>query len=297
LINTAVSLAYLLLSSWLVGFKTDQLFLIGLFNVCYYASRHSRRFILGFTIFIVYWIIFDYMKAFPNYLTGPVHIKDIYETEKAWFGVTLDGIRVTPNEYWLHNTKVWLDVLTGAFYLCWIPVPLAFACYLFYKDRMTFLHFCFTFILSNWIGYAIYYTYPAAPPWYIQEHGFDFIANTASNAAGLIRFDQALHVNVFGGLYSKGSNVFAAMPSLHSAYPLIVFFYAIRTTNKFFITLFGIVSLGIWFAAVYTSHHYVMDVVAGIGCATLGIIVYKNVLMKSEGFMKLINKYYEVITR
>jgi hypothetical protein len=297
LIATAVSIAYLLLSAWLVGFKTDQLWLMAIFNGCYYASRPTRRFILGFSIFIFYWIVFDYMKAFPNYLTGPVHIQDIYETEKAWFGVMLDGVRVTPNEYWLHNTRVWLDVLTGAFYLCWVPVPLAFAAYLFYKDRLQFIHFALTFILVNWLGYIVYYTYPAAPPWYVQVHGFDFIANTLSNAAGLLRFDDALHVNVFGSLYAKGSNVFAAMPSLHSAYPLIVFFYARKTTNIFFTTIFGIIALGIWFAAVYTSHHYVLDVLAGITCASAGIALYRLVLMKSVAYNERISKFYTVITK
>ncbi|PSL30898.1 phosphatase PAP2 family protein [Chitinophaga ginsengisoli] len=297
LIVTAISIAYLLLSAWLLGFKSDQLWLIAIFNVCYYISRPTRRFILGFSIFIFYWIVFDYMKAFPNYLTGPVHIKDIYETEKAWFGVTMDGVRVTPNEYWLHHTQVWLDVLTGSFYLCWVPVPLAFAAYLFYKDRLAFLHFAFTFILVNWIGYIIYYTYPAAPPWYVQLHGFDFIASTPGNTAGLARFDTALNVNIFGSLYAKGSNVFAAMPSLHSAYPLIVFFYARKTTNLFFTTIFGIIALGIWFSAVYTSHHYVLDVLAGIACASTGIALYRLVLMRSVAYNERINKYYSAVTK
>ncbi len=60
-------MAYLLLSIWLVGFKTDQLVLIAIFNAMYYSSGITRKFITGFSIFVVYWIIFDYMKAFPNY--------------------------------------------------------------------------------------------------------------------------------------------------------------------------------------------------------------------------------------
>jgi hypothetical protein len=29
--------------------------------------------------------------------------------------------------------------------------------------------------------------------------------------------------------------------------------------------------LGIWFAAVYSSHHYVLDVLAGIACGLAGL--------------------------
>jgi membrane-associated phospholipid phosphatase len=128
-------------------------------------------------------------------------------------------------------------------------------------------------------------------------HGFDFIASTPGNTAGLARFDTALNVSIFGPLYSKGSNVFAAMPSLHSAYPLIVFFYARKTTNLFFTTIFGIISLGIWFAAVYTSHHYVLDVLAGIACACAGIALYRLVLMRSVAYNERINKYYMAVTK
>jgi len=61
------SVGYLLLSYLLIGFKSDQLVLVGLFNFMYYLSAVTRKFILGFTVFIVFWFIFDYMKAFPIY--------------------------------------------------------------------------------------------------------------------------------------------------------------------------------------------------------------------------------------
>jgi hypothetical protein len=66
LIVMAISALYLILSAWLIGYKTDQLFLALLFNGFYYISGATRRFILGFSVFIVFWILFDFMKAFPN---------------------------------------------------------------------------------------------------------------------------------------------------------------------------------------------------------------------------------------
>src|SRR3989337_222920 len=58
---------YLAVSYLLIGFKTDQLLLAGIFNTLYFASYTTRRFILAFSIFIIYCIVFDYMQAFPNY--------------------------------------------------------------------------------------------------------------------------------------------------------------------------------------------------------------------------------------
>jgi hypothetical protein len=77
-----VSALYLAVSTLLVGFKTDQLVLIAIFFVLYFATTGTRKFILGFSIFIVYWIIFDYMKAFPNYNYSEVHIAGLYNLEK-----------------------------------------------------------------------------------------------------------------------------------------------------------------------------------------------------------------------
>ncbi|MFN0290778.1 phosphatase PAP2 family protein [Pedobacter helvus] len=295
-ITLGISALYLILSYFLVGYKTDQLVLIGIFNVLYYASAITRKFIIGFSIFIVYWIIYDYMKAFPNYNYNPVHIADLYNFEKSVFGIAQGEKILTPNEFWLTHTNSFLDVLTGFFYLMWVPVPLAFAAFLFFaNERRSFLHFLLTFVWVNLLGFVVYYLYPAAPPWYVQQHGFEFIAGTPGNTAGLIRFDNFFGIELFKSIYSKGSNVFAAMPSLHSAYPLIVVYYGakgkFRKANIFFIT----VMVGIWFAAVYTSHHYLADVLAGITTATIGIISF-NWLKERKPLVNFIQSMLKLIS-
>lgn len=237
------------------------------------------------------------MKAFPNYRFNDVHIADLHETERSFFGISTEGKNITPNEFWIIHQNSFLDVISGVFYLCWIPVPLAFAAYLFFTNKNLFLQFSLTFVLVNLIGFVIYYTYPAAPPWYMQQHGTGFIPGTPGNTAGLIRFDQFFNADIFKGLYAKGSNVFAAMPSLHSSYPLIVFYYGLKKrVGVIASVLFATVMVGIWFAAVYTSHHYVLDVLAGIICAIIGIVLFQRVLMKTKGFTNLLNKYQQLIS-
>ncbi|ARS35206.1 phosphatase PAP2 family protein [Pontibacter actiniarum] len=282
LVLAALSVGYLLLSYLLVGFKTDQLVLVGLINLLYFLRPITRKFITGFSIFVVFWILYDYMKAFPNYWFNPVHIESLYMAEKAWFGVESGGVILTPNEFWLQHSHPFLDVMSGAFYLTWVPVPIGFAFFWFFRNRRQFVHFLLTFLLVNLLGFVVYYLYPAAPPWYVQLHGFDFIAKTPGNTAGLSRFDGFFGITIFNALYAKGSNVFAAMPSLHSAYPLIVLYYALRNNLSIAAkVVFGIITVGIWFAAVYTSHHYVLDVLAGITCATTGILLF-NWLVKQD---------------
>lgn len=291
------SIAYILLSWLLVGFKFEQVYLVAFFNIFFYASAITRRFILGFAIFIVYWIIFDYMKAFPNYNFNPVHIADLYNAEKHLFGIHWHNQFLTPNEYWKINHITFLDVISGIFYLCWVPVPLAFAAYLLFAKPGQFLRFSLTFFLVNLIGFVIYYLYPAAPPWYVQLHGFQFIAHTPGNTGGLSRFDQYFHAGIFKFIYAKGSNVFAAMPSLHSSYPVVVLYYGLKNRLGYINIFFCAVMLGIWFAAVYASHHYLLDVLAGITCAIAGLNLFNVVARHSIPFQRFLSGYEKLISR
>jgi hypothetical protein len=293
---TLLSIAYLLLSSWIVGFKSDQVVLVVIFNTMFYLSVITRKFILGFSVFIVYWMIFDYMKAFPNYLVSPVHIADLYNFEKHLFGINFNGQLLTPNEYWKLNHTTYFDIIAGLFYICWIPVPLGFAAFLFFRNRRQFLSFAITFLVVNLLGFVIYYSFPAAPPWYIQAHGFIFHANTPGNTGGLARFDQYFDVTIFKSIYQKGSNVFAAMPSLHSAYPIIVVYYAYKNKLGFGKYLLAIVMVGIWLTAVYTSHHYVLDVLVGIITAIAGISLFNFLFFRVTVLTKFLDRYEAFIS-
>src|ERR1700744_1360821 len=295
IIVLVISLFYVLLSTLLVGFKSDQLVLIGIFNAAFFLSSISRKFIIGFSIFIVYWIIFDYMKAFPNYNYNTVHIADLYNLEKHLFGINFNGKLLTPNEYWRVNGKTAIDIAAGIFYLCWIPVPLAFAAFLFFRNRRQFLYFSLTFVLINLLGFVVYYLYPAAPPWYVQYHGFVFHAKTPGNTAGLAKFDAYFNAGIFKSIYAKGSNVFAAMPSLHSSYPVIVLYYGLKNRLGLLNIFFGTVMIGIWFSAVYLSHHYVVDVLAGMLCATIGITLFNLLYIKAKWFNRFIDRYENLV--
>jgi len=295
IVVSILSIAYLLLSTFLLGYKSDQLVLVLLFNTLFYASAITRKFILGFSIFIFYWVLFDYMKAIPNYEVNTVHIADLYNAEKHLFGINFNGKILTPNEYLAVKGTTFLDIITGLFYLCWIPVPLSFAAYLFFRNRRQFLYFALTFLLVNLLGFIIYYLYPAAPPWYVQQHGFVFQPLKLASTGGLSKFDAYFHIGLFKSIYSKGSNVFAAMPSLHSAYPVIVLYYGFKNRLGLVNILFAIVVLGIWFTAVYASHHYILDVLAGITCAVLGISLFNLLATRSKRVIAWLDKYEAVI--
>ncbi|CAF3273326.1 unnamed protein product, partial [Rotaria sp. Silwood2] len=149
-----------------------------------------------------------------------------------------------------------------------IPIPVAYSLYLYrYKTKRDYMDFAFTFLLTNILGFVIYYIVPAAPPWYIELYGFDFNLNVPGNPAGFIHFDQITGLKVFSSMYSKNANVFAAIPSLHAAYPLITVLYGSLSKKLWLHIAFVLFTFCVWFSAVYSRHHYVIDVLAGGLCA------------------------------
>jgi len=291
-----VSGFYLILMSLVVGLKVENWVIVVAFNACIWLSEASRKFILGFSIFILFAIIYDLMKVYPNYKVNPVDIAGIYNSEKSLFGFISHGVLLTPNEFFaIHHSAV-ADFLCGLFYLCWIPLPVAFGLWLYFNNKKQFLHFSLTFLFVNLIGFCIYYIHPAAPPWYVAQYGLDFHQGVGGNTAGLGRFDALVHLKIFGLLYSRNSNVFAAMPSLHCAYPTIVLFYSFKSKVKNMKWLFGLIMVGIWFTAIYSGHHYILDAIMGICCAVIGIIIFQYGLLNIPVFKAFLSKYERTIS-
>jgi hypothetical protein len=130
----------------------------------------------------------------------------------------------------------------------------------------------------NVAGFATYYIYPAAPPWYTAAYGLGpaQLGVSASPAAG-IRWDQLTGLHYFAGFYGRSADVFGAIPSLHVAYPLLVALYASRLRRVLLDVIhFGFFGL-VCFAAVYLQHHYVVDVLTGVLYALLGYGVERSI--------------------
>ena len=291
-----LSVIFLTIAYFTTGIRNDHIVLVGIVNISYFLSNLTRRFIIGFSIFIIYWIIFDSMKLWPNWSFNSVDIVPIYNFEKSLFGIHHEGVLLTPNEYLKLHHSTFMDLTTSAFYLCWVPLPLIFAFYLYNKRKDLFIRFSLAFFFVNILGFIVYYTHPAAPPWYFEEYGNILHTSIGSNAAGLIRFDQYFGISFFEDMYSKGSNVFAAMPSLHSAYPLIGLVYASRLNKKYFMIIFSIVAAGIWFSAVYLYHHYLLDIIAGIACAILGITILEKFILSAPQVKTWLSNFEKAIT-
>lgn len=297
-ITLSIIAVFLILTATFVGLRPEHILIVILFIFLFFIGEKPRKLAVGLIPFIIFGISYDWMRIFPNYMVNPIDIADLYNSEKNLFGINDNGKILIPCEYFaIHNNPI-LDLLSGIFYLSWVPVPVAFGIYLYLKNDMNiFLRFSLVFLLVNLIGFTCYYIHPAAPPWYAMNFGFEPILDTPGNMAGLSRFDQLTGIPIFNSIYGRNANVFAAVPSLHSAYLLVVLLYAIkRKCNFVALTAITIFMFGIWFTAVYTAHHYIIDVILGILCALFGYSLFEYILMKLPFFKKFFDKYVGYIS-
>jgi len=289
---------WLCVTALCVGLRPEHPVMALLIAALFFCSGWSRRVVVALLPFIIFGISYDWMNIVPNYEVNPIDTVGIYAAEKSLFGITTPAGTLTPNEYFALHTNPVADFLCGLFYLCWVPVPIAFGLWLYFSGRREWsIRFSLVFLFVNFIGFAGYYLHPAAPPWFVAQYGFEPVFGIPGSVAGLGSFDNMTGLGIFNALYARNSNVFAAVPSLHSAYTLVAFIYALKSgaPRGWKITL-GVITAGIWFTAVYSSHHYIIDVTLGIGCALLGVLVFEHGLMKIPSFKRFIGRYASYIS-
>ena len=259
----ALGLLYIAAVALMGGLRGDHV-LIGLLGFLDLYNEKSRLFLKLFLPFVLTGVIFDSMRYFYwQGIAGRVHVAEPYLLERAWFGV---GGR-TLNEIFLQHHWDALDLACGFAYLVYVAEYILLAVVLFFRGRLdAAVTFARCFLLVNVMGFATYFVYPAAPPWYVTQYGLGPARmDVRPAAAAAHRFDALLGTHFFDSMYGRGVDVFGAIPSLHVAYPLIAVLLSFRVpelrwargpTVLFFLLM--------CLSAVYLQHHYVIDVVLGI---------------------------------
>jgi len=271
-----IGLVYIAVVALLGGLRIDHV-VIGLLGFLDLYNEKTRLFLAQFFPFIAVGVIFDSMRYFywPA-IEGRVRVDGPYQLERKWFGIGGQ----TPNE-WLdaHHTPA-LDLACGFAYLVYIAEYLAVAFILFFRNRLDALRtFAICFLVANVLGFATYYIYPAAPPWYVSLYGFGPARmDIHPAAAAATRFDRLLGTHFFDEMYGRGVDVYGAFPSLHVTYPLMVAWMTFRIRELRWARVPAVLFfLLMCLSAVYLQHHYVIDVLLGILYAVVTLALVAGV--------------------
>ena len=269
-----LSIAYWLWKGLLVGVGGME---IGFFMLCMaliFVSSQTRKLFVCFSPFLMYVFLYNSLKILHHYNPFPIHNQALYDYEVQFFGVNVDGEMISLCEFFNLHIHPFFDVISGAFYITWAPFPILFGLLLFFKkERQLLFNFWSCFLIVNLFGFLIYIILPAAPPWYYLKYGADIILDLGGEPAGLARFDHLIGLDLYKNMYSQGTNTFGALPSMHAAFPMVLSYYSLKYGNKLLSTLFLISMIAIWFGAIYSNHHYFIDVLMGICCGIIGIFL------------------------
>lgn len=261
----------------------------------YYAGPKLRsvyEFALPFILVIV---VYDSQRYYADYIRGPIHVKEPYDFDKKFFGMFHEGQLLTPPEWFQLNTHWILDLITGFFYIAFIPIFVLISIYFRFRLNRVGTAKCsaryieeqspqimWSYFWLNVIGFSTYYWYAASPPWYAAMYGFGPArTDVPASPAGCARFDALLGTTIFNEWYGRSADVHGAIPSLHIAYPLLTVYYAF----KFGALRLTALQYYLWlcFSAVYLNQHYFTDVIIGsiyALTAAKGVDIYWNWKLK-----------------
>lgn len=224
------------------------------------------KFLKDWSPFILLLLGYEFLRGLAPMLKIRVNIYPMINFDKLLFWGHIPAAEL---QKWLYTPGHFhfYDLVFTILYMMHFVLPLVFAYYLWVKKRERFQHFLVSLIVLSYVGFMTYILYPAMPPWMAsQKHIIPQVYNLFNITAA--HFFAAGSMPTVYWLFSP--NDVAAMPSLHAAYPTLVFCYMLKYFGKKW-WFFGFYVLAVWFAIVYLGQHYVIDAIAG---AVYAVVVF-----------------------
>jgi membrane-associated phospholipid phosphatase len=219
-----------------------------------------RRVLLDWLPFTAALIVYDYSRGIARRIGMPLHMEDIAAADEAAFGVVPS---VWLQERFMHagDPRWWDGVATFVYSTHFFATPVL-AAVLWMRARPLWIAFVTRIIALSVAGLLTYILFPAAPPWYAAREGAIDPVIRGSGRGWL-----ELGINHAGNLLQQGqlaSNPVAAMPSLHTAFALIITLFLVRRFRGAWRWLLMAYPVLMGISLVYLGEHYVVDLVAGI---------------------------------
>jgi hypothetical protein len=168
------------------------------------------------------------------------------------------------HEPWLQREVMhrdWMMHLANFVYVWWHwPLIVAVLVWLYIKRPDDYPVYRNAFLISGAVGLLIFAAYPVAPPRFMHEYGF---ADTVNK--------RAIFNNIL--LPPSLTNVYAAMPSLHAGWNLLIGIALFKHGTRPAVRAFGVLMpLAMYAAIVLTGNHYIVDGLAGDTIAELSLL-------------------------
>jgi hypothetical protein len=218
----------------------------------------ARGIVLELLPFIAILIAYDSLRGSAGRLFA-VHYLPQLDADRWLFGGWTPSVWLQ-HHLW-HGHVMFYDVVVWCVYLTHFFATPVLAAILWKFDRSRFRVFAVFVATLSFMGLATYALFPAAPPWMAAQAHLTgpitrivpvVMASVGTKSAG----------SLFEHGYAYANNV-AAVPSLHTAFALLIAITLWPVVPRALRPLVAIYPLAMGFTLVYTGEHYVFDVVLG----------------------------------
>ena len=205
-----------------------------------------------------------FYRFIPSTWRPPIWVRVLPALENIFYGANLSNILSAHTNTFL-SVMAWLPygiIHFGA------PVVCSGIMFIFAAPG-TVPMFAKSFGWMNLIGVAIQLTFPCSPPWYENMYGLA-PANYSirGSPAGLAAIDELFGIGLYTPGFTGSPMVFGAFPSLHAGSATIEALFMSQVFPRL-TPLFVFYTMWLWWATMYLSHHYAVDLVGGSLCESI----------------------------
>lgn len=198
------------------------------------------------------------LRFIPAEYRPPIWVRVLPTLENILYGANLSNI-LSAHQHVMLDVLAWLPYGIGHF---GAPFVCAIAIFI-WGPPGTLRVYARAFGYMSALGVAINLVFPCSPPWYENMYGLA-PANykVQGSAAGLERIDKLLGVDLYTSAFKGSPQVFGAFPSLHAGDATLEALFLGHVFPDLF-PFFICYVLWLWWATMYLSHHYAVDLAAG----------------------------------
>ncbi len=265
-------------SAWLLvyGLPVDRisvLLSVAIFFVVGTVGRPPEQWfrMLGdLSIVVAMWLVYEESRGLADGLGAPIQVESVRNLDRWLFAGADPTVWLQTRYLRAPGDEQWYDIVGSTVYQSHFIVLPCVTAVLWLVDRGQWLRLIRRLATVLFVACAMFVVMPTAPPW---------MAGGGRNASGLelqalppLRRPagngwRALGMDAYVASWEHGRdwvNQVAAMPSLHSAFALLVvvfFFPSVGGVLKRGLLL--LYPLAMALALVYFAEHYVVDALAG----------------------------------
>jgi hypothetical protein len=229
------------------------------------ALGRGRTFIADWTPFLLLFFAYEAMRGFAAKTNFPPH--DLSGLERWVFWGTIPTLTLQHAFY--HAGVVGLqDVVAMFFYFMHFVLPIVVGFVFWVNSREYYWRFVAALLLMCLLAFVTYLFWPSAPPWYQLPDVVKVNDQTVHTLWGYTLVSPIYH--------SFNSNLFAAFPSLHAAFPMLATVYAWQRYRLLAVGLF-MWTAAVMLSIVYLGEHYVVDALVSVVYVAAATIIVETV--------------------